>query len=119
MRRSSWINLLLLVVAVGVFAVALVVGAGKGDFGGTDAAATGEISAVAPDYQPWYEPVWVQPGGEIESGLFALQAAIGGGIVGFVLGAYRERRKQARGASSAGVSAADHPTRAGHDSTRP
>ena len=33
-------------------------------------------------------------GGEVESGLFALQAAIGAGILGFVLGTFRERRKR-------------------------
>lgn len=115
MRRSI-VNLLLLAAAVLVLGVALFVGVGKGDFAGTDATATDEIGAVAPDYQPWYEPVWVQPGGEIESGLFALQAAIGGGIVGFVLGVYRERRKASRGVPgrSGRVS-----TPAGSDSTRP
>lgn len=91
MRRST-INLFLLLSVVVVFSVALVLGAGRGEFGGTDAAA-GEQIVADHNYAPWFEPVWNPPGGEVEAGLFALQAAIGGGILGFALGAYRERRK--------------------------
>ena len=62
--------------------------------GGTDAAASEQIEASNKDYEPWFSPIWEQPGGEVESGLFALQAAIGAGILGFVLGTFRERRKR-------------------------
>lgn len=91
--RKSTINVLLIVAAIAVFAVALVIGLEKGEFGGTDATASEEISEVDPEYEPWFTPFWEQPGGEVESGLFALQAGIGGGILGFALGVYRERRK--------------------------
>ena len=37
--------------------------------------------------------------GEVESGLFALQAALGAGALGFVLGTMRERRRQRRSAA--------------------
>ena len=39
-----------------------------------------------PDYEPWFEPILEPASGEVESLLFALQAAIGAGVVGFVLG---------------------------------
>ena len=95
MRRVT-INLLLVLGAVAVLVVALGVGLSRGEFGGTDATATEEITAIDGDYEPWFEPFWTQPGGEVESGLFALQAAIGAGILGFALGAYRERRNHRR-----------------------
>jgi cobalt/nickel transport protein len=40
-------------------------------------------------YQPWAESIWTPPSGEIESLLFALQAAFGSIIIGYFLGYYR------------------------------
>lgn len=99
MRRAI-INLSLLAAAVAIFVVALLLGGQRGDFGGTDASATGSIEAIDPGYRPWFQPLWQQPGGEVESGLFALQAALGAGVVGFALGSFRERRR-ARAAADA------------------
>jgi ABC-type cobalt transport system, periplasmic component len=36
--------------------------------------------------RPWFEPILEPASGEVESLLVALQAAIGAGMVGFVLG---------------------------------
>ena len=96
MKRSTvWKNVALLALAALVFAVALLMGTRSGgEFGGTDAAASEQIEESNKDYEPWFSPIWEQPGGEVESGLFALQAAIGAGILGFVLGTFRERRKR-------------------------
>mgnify|MGYP000516334735 CR=1 FL=1 len=44
------------------------------------------ILELQPDYEPWFEPILEPASGEVESLLFALQAAIGAGVVGFVLG---------------------------------
>jgi len=46
------------------------------------------------DYQPliWQ---WVPPSGEIESALFAIQAAIGGVLVGWVFGYWKGQKKAA------------------------
>lgn len=95
MRRTTLTNLLLVAAAVAVFALTLVIGTSRGDFTGTDAAATDAIAAVDPDYEPWFTPLWTQPGGEVESGLFALQAGLGAGVLGFALGSLRERRRAA------------------------
>ncbi len=107
-RRTAMTILWLLLAVVALFAITLSLGSSRGEFGGTDATATDEIAAVAPDYEPWFEPFWTQPGGEVESGLFALQAAIGAGILGFVLGSYRERRAGER-AATAGAAAGPRP----------
>ena len=50
------------------------------EFGGADG------MAGRPDYEPWFQPIFEPASGEVESLLFALQAAIGSGIVCFVLG---------------------------------
>ena len=56
------------------------------EFGGADGQAEEAITAIDPDYEPWASSILEPPGGETESLLFALQAAIGAGVVGFVLG---------------------------------
>ena len=98
--RKALVDLALLVAAVAIFVLALTIGGHRGDFGGTDSSATASIEAVDPGYRPWFKPLWTQPGGEVESGLFALQAALGAGVVGFALGSFRERRR-ARAAADA------------------
>ena len=40
-------------------------------------------------YHPWFNSVWTPPSPEIESLLFALQAAFGAIIIGYFLGYYR------------------------------
>lgn len=87
---------LLLVAAVIALLPILGLRPGGAEFAGADGEAEGVISAMAPDYQPWVASLWVPPSGEIESALFALQAALGAGVIGFVLGRLAERRKVVR-----------------------
>ena len=56
------------------------------EFGGADGMAGELIEESNPDYEPWFQPIFEPASGEVESLLFALQAAIGAGVVGFVLG---------------------------------
>lgn len=56
------------------------------EFGGADGMAGELIEESNPDYEPWFQPIFEPASGEVESLLFALQAAIGSGIVCFVLG---------------------------------
>ncbi|MDQ1294931.1 MAG: cobalt/nickel transport protein [Actinomycetota bacterium] len=97
--RRRWGNLALFLAALALLAFPLVFGLGtvadgqEEPFAGTDSQATTEIQESDPDYTPWFEP-WFEPGsGEIESGLFALQAALGAGVLGYVLGSLRTRRR--------------------------
>lgn len=55
------------------------------EFGGADGQGEDQISTIDPDYQPWFESIWSPPG-EIESLLFATQAAIGASIIGWFIG---------------------------------
>lgn len=78
-------NLMLVVLAIVIAAVPLFL-LRDAEFGGADGQAEEQIMELAPDYEPWFQPVVELASGEVESLLFALQAALGAGIVGFVLG---------------------------------
>lgn len=72
-------------------------GAGEAPaFPGADQRAQEEIIAISPDYQPWFAPVLEPASDEIASLLFALQAAIGAGVIGFWLGMSMARERAAR-----------------------
>lgn len=65
-------------------------------FGGADERAQQAIGTVAPDYTPWFAPVFEPASGEIASLLFALQAAIGAGVIGYWLGMSVARERARR-----------------------
>ena len=69
---------------------------GEEAFAGADNKAQAQITQIAPDYQPWFKPLLEPASGEIASLLFALQAALGAGVLGYWLGAAvtRERLKK-------------------------
>ncbi|MEF8772175.1 energy-coupling factor ABC transporter substrate-binding protein [Halodesulfurarchaeum sp.] len=60
---------------------------GLGAWGGADGAGMEAITEEHPEYESWVDPIWTPPSGEIESVLFSLQAAIGGGVIGYYLNA--------------------------------
>ncbi|MGE7767391.1 energy-coupling factor ABC transporter substrate-binding protein [Peribacillus sp. NPDC096540] len=65
------------------------------EFGGADGAAEEAITKIQPEYEPWFNSIWEPPGAETESLLFALQAAIGAGFIGYFFGVMRQKNKQA------------------------
>ncbi|WP_241661116.1 energy-coupling factor ABC transporter substrate-binding protein [Thermomonospora catenispora] len=89
----------LLMLAVAALAVTpLAIGAGDGGeepFAGADGRAEAAIAENDPGYEPWFGPLYEPPSGEVESGLFALQAALGAGVLGYCLGVVRTRRGRA------------------------
>ena len=90
MTRRRLVTALLVLGVVALFTVPLLVDGGSGSFTGTDGQAAEAIEATG--YQPWWESVLAPSSSEVESGLFALQAALGGGALGYVLGRLRGRR---------------------------
>lgn len=80
------ISLLLLGIVI-ILAVILLLLVRDSEFGGADGAAEEAITEVAPGYTPWFTPLLEPPGGETESLLFALQAALGAGLIGNGMGA--------------------------------
>lgn len=118
MKRETRINLLLLaaVAALAVLPLALGLGAGREEpFTGADAQAETAITENAPDYEPWFSPLYEPPSGEIESALFALQAAVGAGVLAYYFGLRRGRRQGAAGAAAAKppVASGDAPAASG------
>lgn len=81
-------NALLIVLVVLLAAVPLLMN-NHAEFSGADVQAKDAINEAQPDYQPWFNPVWEPPSGEIETFIFALQAALGAGFIGYFLGTTR------------------------------
>jgi cobalt/nickel transport protein len=69
---------------------------GDAEYAGSDTVGAEKIAELAgvpaDEIQPLI-PQWVPPSGEIESALFALQAAIGGIMVGLVFGYWIGQKK--------------------------
>lgn len=85
----------LIVVFAAVFLLqdAAIRASGQEAWGGADGEAADLIESSG--YEPWIEPFWEPPSGEIESLLFALQAAVGAMIIGYVFGYWQGTRKTA------------------------
>ena len=94
MERSTLI--ILAVVCILLFIAPLIMYSGLGEdegyFWGSDDAASEQIEAS--NYEPWFSSIWEPPSGEIESLLFALQAAIGAIIIGYFFGYWRGQGKE-------------------------
>ena len=86
------IALICLVIVIGAAPLMLVK---NSEFGGADGKAEELITEINPGYEPWAESLIEPPGGETESLLFALQAALGAGVGCYVLGYFRGRAKNA------------------------
>jgi cobalt/nickel transport protein len=91
-KSSNW----LLILAVLSLAMAPVIFIRDAEFNGADGQAEQAIGEVRPEYEPWFQPVFEPPSGEVESLLFSFQAALGAGVIGYVMGLYRERFRQQR-----------------------
>ncbi len=81
----------LLIVAVVVLAFGpLLILQGK-QFGATDSNNSTAIQQIRPDYKPWFDSVIKPSGPEVQTFLFAMQAALGSGVMGYILGLYKGR----------------------------
>lgn len=102
--KGSSTALILVIVALVIFALPFFIVEPPEDgeaFAGTDSVATEVLEDT--DYEPWFEPLWEPGSGEIESGIFAMQAALGGGVLGYALGALKNRRRDNQPAHAGSV----------------
>lgn len=60
-----------------------------GEYGGSDGAAAEQVQEAGGT--AWFSPVYEPPSGEVESLLFAVQAAAGGVLLGYYLGRLKWR----------------------------
>ena len=82
MKKKTLLALFLCIV---IIIASLIIGR-NGEFGGADGQIQAVIGDVDSSYEPWVKSFWTPPSGEIESLLFALQAAIGAGFIGYYIG---------------------------------
>ncbi|MCY9783490.1 energy-coupling factor ABC transporter substrate-binding protein [Nocardiopsis sp. EMB25] len=95
-KPRAWVTWVLLGAVAVVAVLPLLTGAAdhlEEPFAGADGEAESLVNELNPEYEPWLSPVVELPSGEVESGLFALQAAIGAGIVGYAFGVARTRSR--------------------------
>ncbi len=92
-----WVKNLILVLAIAAILVIPLIVLRDAEFAGADGLAEEAITQIAPDYEPWAQPISEPASGEIESMLFALQAAVGSGIVCFILGRITAKKKEDAG----------------------
>ena len=101
MTRSRLVTALLVLGVVALVALPLVQDGGTSEFPGSDSQATELLEARG--REPWFESVFTPSSASVESGLFALQAALGGGVLGYVLGRLRGRRLAERSREDGGT----------------
>lgn len=86
------LTIILLLLVLAIIIVPLITQKGA-EFGGADGEAEGAITEINPDYEPWFSSIVEPASGEIESLLFASQAALGAGIIGYYIGTTRTKKK--------------------------
>lgn len=65
----------------------------EGKFGGADDQGKEAITVIKPDYKPWFESLLKPASSEIAGLLFAAQAALGAGVVGYAIGWYKGKHE--------------------------
>ncbi|GAB1542918.1 energy-coupling factor ABC transporter substrate-binding protein [Scytonema sp. NUACC21] len=90
LQNLKWNNWLLMLAVVALITTPLIVKKGS-EFSGADGQAEEAIKELQPHYKPWFNSLIELPGGEVESLLFATQAAAGAGVIGYVIGLYKGR----------------------------
>lgn len=106
MKRYQNVLLVLAVVVLAIFPLWFVQkpvpdaeGKTEAIFAGADDKAKDLVGEINPNYKQWFEPLMEPASGEISSLLFALQAALGAGVIGYYLGVSVTREKIRREAA--------------------
>jgi cobalt/nickel transport protein len=100
MKMKLWVKNTILIVLVLILAIVPLWLCRDAEFGGADGQAEELIYELDESYTPIFEPIFEPASGEIESLLFALQAAIGAGVIGFCIGRLTANKKNDSGKDS-------------------
>ena len=93
-KSKTSLNIILLV-AVAVLMIGALLINKNGEFCGSDGEAESVITEIDPNYTPWFDSLLEPKSGEIESLLFTLQGSLGVGIITYILGYYKGKKKNA------------------------
>lgn len=93
-KSKTSLNIILLLAVVVLMVGALLINQ-TGEFGGSDGEAETVITEINPNYKPWFNSLLEPKSGEIESLLFTLQGSLGVGIITYILGYYKGKKKNA------------------------
>ncbi|MBX9138585.1 MULTISPECIES: energy-coupling factor ABC transporter substrate-binding protein [unclassified Clostridium] len=85
-------TIILLCIAALLIIVPFIINA-NGEYEGADAQAEGIINEINSEYEPWANSLWEPPSGEVESFIFAAQAALGAGFIGYFVGNKRNDKR--------------------------
>ena len=92
-KLNPWVIIVGILIIVLLMALPLFI-VQDSEFGGADGLGAETVETLAPDYDfEWATNWWEPPGGETESALFALQAAVGGILIGYGFGFLHGRKK--------------------------
>jgi cobalt/nickel transport protein len=92
-KPSEWQNWWLILGVMGLVIGPLVL-LRDAKFNGADSEAITAIAEIEPAYRPWFQPILQPASSEIASLLFASQAALGAGVIGYVIGFYKGRSER-------------------------
>ncbi|MGM0375604.1 MAG: energy-coupling factor ABC transporter substrate-binding protein [Bacteroidota bacterium] len=92
MNKSRWVNTGIVISGLVFILAQIVISRSFSDFTGTDDQSVDTINEIAPDYEPWVETIFDFTTEQNEVILFALQAAIGIGVIVFYVLKKRQRR---------------------------
>jgi cobalt/nickel transport protein len=87
---SNW----LLIIGVVILTISPLIITRNAIFAGADDRATEALMEVKPGYKPWFQPILKPPSTEVETFLFASQAALGAGGLGYLIGLFKGRSEQ-------------------------
>lgn len=97
MKTSTKIALIL---ALLLLIIVPLVTVNDAEFGGADGEAEEMITVIQPDYEPWFSNVIEPASGEIESLLFASQAALGAAVIAYYIGYNKGKKGRKSNATS-------------------
>ena len=89
-KSNPWVTVAIVLAIIALMVIPVLMHGLDAEFAGTDGIGTEVLEDGG--VEPWFEFPAIASG-ELESGLFALQAALGAGVLGYAFGVIRERKR--------------------------
>lgn len=92
MKKKNRIILIIIAIIIVAFPLIFI----GGEFVGADSQAEYIINSINPHYKPWFNGFSLELSPEMETFLFSFQAAVGAGVVGYILGYFKGKKNEKR-----------------------